>query len=315
LELFLGSELELRVLTLPAEFDPCEFLLQEGADAFRALAAEATDPLNYTLNRASARFDLESSEGARRAAEWVLGILNRVPASHRLGLEVKQAKVLDTLARRLRVPLEALDRLRRQLRRSSLAPRASSAGPSMTASPSPRTADSGTDSSQESALAPLINPGDLDRTDLELVRVVLNEPTAINWVLPRVAASTLRDAPLQTILQACYDLQGEGQAASYDNLMIRLEDPAVRALAAGLIESSALSTPDPAPMSERARPAPWQDRLEKMLDVLAKRERQSQLGDLKRALEQTDQQADPDAYRAIELEYQRLLTSGRTRKS
>ncbi len=35
LEFFLGSELDLRVLTLPANLDPCDFLLKEGADAFR----------------------------------------------------------------------------------------------------------------------------------------------------------------------------------------------------------------------------------------------------------------------------------------
>ena len=37
LEFFLGSELDLRVLSLPANLDPCDFLLKEGADAFRTL--------------------------------------------------------------------------------------------------------------------------------------------------------------------------------------------------------------------------------------------------------------------------------------
>ncbi len=37
LELFLGHELDLRVLTLPANLDPCDFLLKEGAGAFRSL--------------------------------------------------------------------------------------------------------------------------------------------------------------------------------------------------------------------------------------------------------------------------------------
>ena len=76
-----------------------------------------------------------------------------------------------------------------------------------------------------------------------------------------------------------------------------------------------MSTPDPAPLSESVRPAPWQDRLENMLIVLDERERQARLEDLKKALDETDPHADPDAYRAIELEYRRLLTSGRTRKT
>ena len=85
LEFFLGSELDLRVLGLPATVDPCDFLLKEGADAFRDLVERAVDPLAYLLTRAAARFNLDSIEGSRRAAEWVVGILARVPVNHRPG--------------------------------------------------------------------------------------------------------------------------------------------------------------------------------------------------------------------------------------
>ena len=104
------------------------YLLEEGAEAFRALVEQAADPLAYLLARAAVRFDLDSAEGSRRAAEWILGLMSRVPATHHLGLEVKQAKVLDTLSHRLHVPLETLNRLRRQLQRSAARPRPT-AGP------------------------------------------------------------------------------------------------------------------------------------------------------------------------------------------
>ena len=80
-------------------------------------------------------------------------------------------------------------------------------------------------------------------------------------------------------------------------------------LAASLIAESALSTPDPArfPDSVDCRPAPWRERLDQMLIVLDERERQARLRELKRSLDETDQHADPDAYRALELEYLRLL--------
>ena len=63
LEFFLGSDLDLRVLTLPANLDPCDYLLEEGADAFRALVEQAADPLAYLLARAAVRFDLELGGG------------------------------------------------------------------------------------------------------------------------------------------------------------------------------------------------------------------------------------------------------------
>ncbi|MFI5461296.1 MAG: DNA primase [Isosphaerales bacterium] len=315
LELFLGSELDLRLLTLPANLDPCDFLLKVGADAFRGLVERAADPLAYLLTRAAARFDLDSAEGSRRAAEWVLGIMSRVPETHHLGLEVKQAKVLDTLSHRLRVPLETLSGMLRKMRRSVSQPRpAGGLVPGKAVRPAGDTPSSVGSSGAPADPAP-IRQSELDRTDLELIQIVLSEPAAITWLIPRLAVSALRDAPLRTMLQACYDLQDEGQSPSYENLMVRLDDPAVRALAASLIAQSALSTPDPGHFPEDLRPAPWRERLERMLIVLDKRERQARLRDLKRSLDETDQHADPDAHRAIQLEYQRLLTSGQIRKS
>src|SRR5262249_2107541 len=152
-----GNELDLRVLTLPVDIDPCDFLLREGGSAFTALAERAPNPLAYVLDRASARFDLESIDGSSRAAEWVLGILNSVPSTHRLGLEVKQAKVMDTLSHRLRIPLEALTRLRRKLRRPSASLR--SAG------------DRKGGVNPTTARSPSIRPAELDRTDLELLQI------------------------------------------------------------------------------------------------------------------------------------------------
>jgi DNA primase len=160
-----------------------------------------------------------------------------------------------------------------------------------------------------------IRQSDLDRTDLEIVRILLNEPSAVAWLLPRVGVWSLRDVPLRTILQACYDLQDEGLSPSYENLMVRLDDPAVRALATDLIASSALSQPDLAPLSEGVRPAPWTERLEPMLVVLAERERKARLTDLERARARIDPVSDPDGYRAIELEYRRLITQRRVSKA
>jgi len=129
-----------------------------------------------------------------------------------------------------------------------------------------------------------------------------------------VRCGALRNPPLRAILQACYDLHAQGHPPAYENLMVRLDDPAVRGLATDLVASPGLSAPEPDPLSEGVRPAPWQDRLERMWLILEQRQRQARLAEVKKALDQTDRHADPDAYRAIELEYRRLLTSGRMRR-
>jgi DNA primase len=152
-----------------------------------------------------------------------------------------------------------------------------------------------------------IRQSELDREDLELIQIVLSEPTALTLLIPPVAVDRLKDASLRTILQACYDLQRDGLSPSYDNLMVRLDDPAIRELVASLIAPMALSTPDPGPVTSRVQLAPWKERLENTLIVLKERERQKRLRNLKRSLEETDQHADPDAYNAIRLEYLREL--------
>ncbi len=318
LELFLASDLDLRVLSLPAGLDPCDFVLREGGEALGKLLDQAVDPLAYLLARAGARFDLTSIDGSRRAAEWVLGILAAVPDRHSHGLEFKKAKVIDQLSQRLRVPLDALQGMLRQLRRP--AAKRQAAGPNSTpdslfAAPASERPGGENGASEPAPAAKGGRASALDPTDLELIRIVLNEPGAIGGLIHRIAVSTLQDAPLRAILQTCYDLQAEGQTPSYNNVMDRLDDPTVRRLATDLVSQDALCTLDPAPRPERARTAPWQDRLVRILVVLDERERHARLRDLQKTLAETDPNSDRDAYNAIQLEYRRLLTSGRPRRT
>src|SRR5262249_4064742 len=89
LELFLGHEVDVRVITLPDDLDPCDFLLKEGAGPFRTLAERAVDPLEFAIERAASKYDLDSTEGARQASEWVLSILAQSPRLHRTGITTK----------------------------------------------------------------------------------------------------------------------------------------------------------------------------------------------------------------------------------
>jgi len=104
-------------------------------------------------------------------------------------------------------------------------------------------------------------------------------------------------------LQACYDLHGEGQRPTFDRVALRLDDPAIRALAAGL-----LLPIDSAPLPTNIQPAPWQDRLAEILVHFAERERQERLRDLRGALDEIDPVAHPADHRALYREYWRLLS-------
>ncbi|MFO0957744.1 MAG: DNA primase [Isosphaeraceae bacterium] len=105
LEIFLGHELDVRVLTLPEGLDPADYLARYGADRFRQLLEQSVDPMAFLVARAQDRFDLESAEGARQAAEHILGILARIPRLSRSGIDVKVGQALNNLARLLRLPV------------------------------------------------------------------------------------------------------------------------------------------------------------------------------------------------------------------
>jgi DNA primase len=284
LELFLSQEVDVRVLTLDAGLDPCDFLTREGAEPFLAMIAKASDPLDFAIDRAGARHDLTSPEGARQASEWVLSLMSRVPASVHGGMDVKQAKALDKLSQRLRVPVKSLHQMLRRLRRPVSAPK-----------PEPSTV------AGVSEYVP-IHPSSLDVVDRELVKILLNEPTLMPLVVTRVTPKSLRDAPLRAIFKACYDLFSEGATPEFTRVSTRLTD-AERTLAAGL-----LLPLDPSPSSGRVPAPPWSTQLEEVLAQFADRERREHLQALKEDLDSTDKHVNPAEYRALFTELTRLLT-------
>jgi DNA primase len=292
LELFLGHEVDVRVLVLPEDLDPCDFLLANGAGAFKTLVDRAVDPLTFAIDRAEAKFDFSSVEGSRQAAESVLGVLARVPSRSGGGLDLKVAKALDTLSRKLSVPVADLKKRLGQLRRPNRVPSAV-----VELNNNPTMVDA-----EAVPPTPPVRLSDLDPIDRELVQIVLNEPSVVGRLITRVTVASLCDAPLRAILQACYDLHGEGSLPTFDRVTSRLDEPALRALAAGL-----LLPIEAAPLTEGTQQAPIEARLAGVLARYDERDRKARLRDVQAALAETDPESDPVGHRALYREYYRLL--------
>ncbi len=301
LELFLGHEVDVRVLALPGGLDPCDYLLDRGAEPFRELVHSASDPLEFAVRRAEARYDLNSLEGSRQAAEWVLSILGRVPVQNRAGLDVKLAKALDSLSHRLGVPVADLKRRLRQVRREVAQParvvpiEIATTETSALGSTDPLDATATTAPPVE-----FVHVGDLDPLERELVEIALADPTAVDAMSSRVPAWSLNHPALKAILQACYDLKREGITPSFDRVSLRLdENIAAKTLAAELVMPG-----DPGPLT--SDPAPWPLRLTGALKSLETRERKARLKDVFAAVLNHDGKSEPSDNRSLYAEAMRL---------
>jgi DNA primase len=291
LEIFLGHELDVRVLTLPEGLDPADFLEKSGADEFRRRLDQAVDPMTFLVDRVKDRFDLDSAEGARQAADHVLGMLARLPVLHKRGIDVKVGHAVNTLATLLRLPPKdrtLVNRLQQLLKSNGGRRIPQMKAPTESVAPIP----------------PPIRPAELDTTDRWLIDILFTEPTLVGRLITQVPVGLLKDAPLRAILQACYDLHAEGQVPTFDRVLLRLEDPAVKALAAGLMRP--VSDPNQS-MLEVDRPGSLEERLVGVLARLMERQRSERLRDLWEALQEADPQSDPEQHRALRQEYYRLL--------
>ena len=102
------------------------------------------------------------------------------------------AKALDTLSRKLSLPVNDLKHRLGQLRRPNR--------------PAPASVNINSQTAVDAEVPPPSPPvrlGDLDPIDRELVQIVLNEPGVIGRLITRVTVASLCDAPLRAILQAC----------------------------------------------------------------------------------------------------------------
>lgn len=305
LEVFLGHELDVRVLSLPTGLDPCDYLLSEGAEAFRKLADDALDPLAFVLDRARSRFELETIDGARQASEWVLGVLARVPAATPgSAQDVAVNKALDSLALNLKMKAGDLRQRLKGLRQAA----------SRKAGGRPATAD-------PAAAAAIPAPDELlatmDSVERELLAVVVAWAEATAALVARVPVGSIRDGSARAILDAAYDLYGQGERPTYDAIKETLDDPAALAVLNRLndLHHDGLPRPELQPLDAvQFPPGTWERRLELVLDRLADRERLIREAELRQAIAETDEIQDPDVHRALKLELRQLLTpSGRRR--
>ncbi|MBN1943328.1 MAG: DNA primase [Phycisphaerae bacterium] len=191
LELFLAQRMHVRVATIPAGKDPCDFSLAEGGEAFQALIDQAPDALQYVWDR---QFAACLSAGGNLAERNRLmeEFLTLVVASGAYGAidEIRRQSLAQHIAHLLNAPAAEVQQQMRRLGRKIRPDR------------SARPAADG-----RAAIGVTTNP---ERVVLE---VLLDEPELFDQAAERIDPADFQDAMLQRLAERIWPLGTDGRLA------------------------------------------------------------------------------------------------------
>lgn len=199
LELFLAQKLHVRVATIPAGKDPCDYALAEGGEAFEQLADQAPDALQYVWDQRYAAWREAGgnpSERHRLVEDFLQLIVNS--GSYGAIDGVRQQTLAQHIAHILNLsPIDLQQQMKALARRNI---RRSGGGPGLV------------DSARQAGFGPE------SLAEREILEVLLDRPDLFDDVMERIDPADFHDALLRTLAQRVWDMGQDGKL-SLESLM------------------------------------------------------------------------------------------------
>ncbi|HHT9137779.1 MAG TPA: DNA primase [Candidatus Wunengus sp. YC60] len=89
LDIFIEEEFDVKIAQLPKDFDPCDFLVAEGAEKFLACVNNAKDFFGFKIEMAASKWDMSTIHGRANAISDVLSTAMKMPDVIKRNLLVK----------------------------------------------------------------------------------------------------------------------------------------------------------------------------------------------------------------------------------
>ena len=201
-EALLGTGLDARVVSLPAEHDPDTFVQEHGSDVLLERAENAQSVLDFYLEQLAQQHDLSSVEGKARAIERLKPLLVKPRDA------VRRDLLLREVAERLSVDEQSLRHDLQASMRRPQRPHTASDEPAPTALPDP------------------------PRHELEFMGLLLNFPQLIPQTVREFTPDSLSDARTQALCRTLFDHHAQGKAIDLGMIISELQDDALVRLVA-----------------------------------------------------------------------------------
>jgi DNA primase len=210
LELFVAAQVDLRILTLPDELDPAEFMEQRGGEAFRGLLAGASDALEHKIRTATRGIDLaRDTHRAHLALEEILTTIARgLPPGTVDPANLRVQQLLSRLARQFTLGAGDVRTRFNQIRREK------GIGPGAIA----------TNSAAD--LSPSLQP--LSAEERELLEILVLHPELAPTALTDVADDDLSSATARELFQTYRRLEEGGNSLEFNTVLAEIEVPELK---------------------------------------------------------------------------------------
>lgn len=251
LELFVAHNADLRVVVLPDDLDPCDFLLRHGAEAFReVLAQRSRDALDHAVRVWTEGIDLDADiHRASEALDRLVGILSKAPRLRddtKMDFRFREERMLQRLAMRFRVPEPVVRNRLSELRRAAASrpgARLATGGP-----PSAPMAERPAAGLGGPLAAAARKP---DPWEQEVMELLVRHPECLPALRAAFGPEAFDHPGCRTVFQTACRLADEGSEPAFDRLLLALEDPALKSLLVEWDENAAQKqVTDPQPVLE-----------------------------------------------------------------
>jgi DNA primase len=219
IEVFVSNDLDLRVAALPEGLDPCDLLVAQAAEPFRAALEQAIPVFEYKLQRVWAAEAPNGLEGKRRAVEQLLTLLAAAPEDRSVKLEL----MVNRIGHRLNLKEETLWTRFRELRAARRAT-AEKARPEPLAGSQPLAALQAENATPQAAPQAAARSAPAERHEIQLLEVLLAYPNLVATARAEVTPEEVEHPGLRLLLECLYRLEAEGVQPDLDHLHGRLDN-------------------------------------------------------------------------------------------